>query len=32
MERASCIAVATYDQSQKIEAFAVTQKDGVQSC
>jgi hypothetical protein len=30
MERASCIAVATYDPSQKVESFAVTQKDGVQ--
>lgn len=32
MERASCIAVATYNRSQKVEAFAVTQKDGVQGC
>ncbi len=32
MARASCVAVATYDPSQKVEAFAVTQKDGVQGC
>ncbi len=32
MERASCVAVATYDPTQKVESFALTQKDGVQGC
>ncbi|MEK6804836.1 MAG: hypothetical protein AABZ34_19580 [Nitrospirota bacterium] len=32
MERASCVAVATYDPTQRVEAFALTQKDGVQGC
>lgn len=32
LERAKCIAVVTYDASQKIETFDVRQKDGVQGC
>jgi hypothetical protein len=32
MERATCIAVVTYDQSQKVETWVVTKKDGVQGC
>ena len=32
LERAKCIAVVTYDPSQKVETFNVTQKDGVQGC
>lgn len=29
MERATCTAFATYDQSHKVETWHVTQKDGV---
>ena len=32
MERAKCLAFVTYDQSQKVEIWNVTQKDGVQGC
>ena len=32
MERATCTAFATYDQSQKVETWKVSQKDGVQGC
>ncbi|MEY4704393.1 MAG: hypothetical protein RL042_589 [Nitrospirota bacterium] len=32
MERATCNGFATYDQSQKVEAWKVSQKDGVQDC
>jgi hypothetical protein len=32
MERAKCIAFVTYDPSQKVETWKVTQKDGVQGC
>jgi hypothetical protein len=32
MERATCTAVATYDPSQKVETWLVSQKDGVQAC
>ena len=32
MERAVCNGFATYDQSQKVETWNVTKKDGVQGC
>ena len=32
MERATCIAFVTYDQSQKVETWNLTKKDGVQEC
>lgn len=32
MERAACNAYATYDQSQKVDTWKVSQKDGVQGC
>jgi hypothetical protein len=32
MERATCNAYATYDQSQKVDTWKVSQKDGVQGC
>lgn len=32
MERASCVGLATYDANHKVESWAVSQKDGVQSC
>ncbi len=32
MERATCIAMATYDQSHKVEVWNLSQKDGVQGC
>jgi hypothetical protein len=32
MERAKCIAFVTYDPTQKVEIWKVTQKDGVQGC
>ncbi|HEX3203841.1 MAG TPA: hypothetical protein VHQ67_03745 [Nitrospiraceae bacterium] len=32
MERAVCTAMATYDPSQKVETWRVTQKDGFQGC
>lgn len=32
MEKAVCIAHATYDKDQRVEAWMVRQKDGVQSC
>ena len=32
MERAKCIAFVTYDPTQKVETWKVTQKDGVQGC
>src|SRR5437867_9656302 len=32
LERAKCLAFVTYDPSQKVETWKVTQKDGVQGC
>lgn len=32
MERATCNGFATYDQSQKVEMWKVSKKDGVQEC
>ncbi|MGH7228221.1 MAG: hypothetical protein ACREIH_03310 [Nitrospiraceae bacterium] len=32
MERAKCSAYVTYDQSQKVEIWKVSQKEGVQDC
>lgn len=32
MERATCNAFAAYDQSQKVETWKVSKKDGVQDC
>jgi hypothetical protein len=32
MERAVCNGFATYDQSQKVETWNVSKKDGVQDC
>jgi hypothetical protein len=32
MERAVCTAMASYDPSQKVEVWRVTQKDGFQGC
>jgi hypothetical protein len=32
LERATCIANVTYDESQKVEAWVLAQKDGVQGC
>ena len=32
MERATCNVFATYDASQKVEAWKLTQRDGVQGC
>lgn len=32
LERAKCSAVVTYDTSQKVEVWKVSQKDGVQEC
>ena len=32
MEHATCAAFVTYDQSQNVETWKVTQKDGVQGC
>ncbi len=32
MERATCVAFVTYDQSQKVETWNLTKKDGVQAC
>lgn len=32
MDSATCNASATYDSSQKVEAWKLTQKDGVQGC
>ena len=32
MERATCIAIATYDPSQIVETWSVTKKNGVQGC
>ena len=32
MESATCNAYATYDQSQKVETWKVSKKDGVQDC
>jgi hypothetical protein len=32
MEAAVCTATASYDSSQKVEAWRVTQKDGFQGC
>lgn len=32
LERATCIAVVTYDQSHTVETWSVTKKGGVQKC
>ena len=32
LERAKCVAFVTYDSSQKVEIWSLTQKDGVQGC
>src|SRR5207244_6806269 len=32
LERAKCIAFVTYDPTQKVETWKVSQKDGVQGC
>ena len=32
MERATCTGFATYDTDRKVEAWHVSQKDGVQGC
>ena len=32
METATCNGFATYDQSQKVETWSVSKKDGVQGC
>jgi hypothetical protein len=32
LERAKCIANATYDESQKVESWVLAQKEGVQGC
>jgi hypothetical protein len=32
MESATCNAFATYDASQKVEAWKLRQRDGVQGC
>jgi hypothetical protein len=32
MERATCIAMATYDRAHKVEVWNLSQKDGVQGC
>ena len=32
MEKATCNGFATYDQSQKVETWTVSKKDGVQDC
>lgn len=32
MEKAKCIGMATYDPTQKVNAWTVSQKDGVQAC
>jgi hypothetical protein len=32
MEKAKCVGMATYDPTQKVNAWNVSQKDGVQAC